>query len=129
MVKKISNKKFFSQRTDFLLALAPSLTLKRLEEVAYSKKGWKMEQSVEAERQKGIVAFLISSSGESIRIVQGKFGDVLFSSEAIIGLSGMGNEQAVGLGRAVVSFPSGGPQITKRFFRWCSICAKTFLAR
>jgi len=55
------------------------------------------------------VAYLVSSSGIRIKIVQGKFGDVLSSSKVIIGLSGMGNEQAVGLGKPVVSFPTPGP--------------------
>ncbi len=62
-----------------------------------------------------MVAYLISSEGTGIRVIQGKFGDVLHSSQVIIGLSGIGNEQAVGLGRPVVIFPGKGPQITKKF--------------
>ena len=114
-VKIINAKPFLSGKVDFLLALASSLNLERLGQVASSRKNWILENSIGEERKKGIVACLVSSSGIRIKIVQGKFGDVLNSSKVIIGLSGMGNEQAVGLGKAVVSFPTRGPQITKNF--------------
>ena len=66
-------------------------------------------------RKRRIIAHLIFSEGSQTKIIQGKFGDVLHSSQVIIGLLGMGNEQAVGLGRPVMSFPGKGPQITKKF--------------
>lgn len=114
-VKKISRNPFFSEKIDFLLALAASLSLEGLEKVASSNRGWILESSASEEVKKGIVAYLVSSPGIRIKIVEGRFADVLNSSEVIIGLSGMGNEQAVGLGKPVVSFPTKGPQITKRF--------------
>lgn len=49
------------------------------------------------------------------KIIQGKFGDVLNRSNLIIGLSGTGNEQAVGLGKPLISFPSRGTQHTQKF--------------
>ncbi len=116
-VKKISRKSFFSRKVDFLLALAASLSLKRLEEVVSSSRDWVLESAASEERKRGIVAYLVSPSGIRIKIVQGRFADMLNSSEVIIGLSGMGNEQAVGLGKPVVSFPTEGPQITKKFLR------------
>lgn len=42
--------------------------------------------------------------------VQGSFRSVVDSSEVILGLSGTGNEQAVGMGKAVVTMPGYGPQ-------------------
>lgn len=116
-VKKISGKSSLFRKTDFLLALAASLSLKRLGEVVSSSRDWILKSSTSEERKRGIAAYLVSSPGIRIKIVRGRFADVLNSSQVIIGLSGMGNEQAVGLGKPVVSFPTKGPQITKKFLR------------
>lgn len=116
-VKRISRKSFLSRKVDFLLALAASLSLEKLGEVVSSSRDWILKGSASEERKRGIVAYLVSSPGIRIKIVRGRFADVLNSSEVIIGLSGMGNEQAVGLGKPVVSFPTEGPQITKKFLR------------
>ncbi|MFW6180899.1 MAG: lipid-A-disaccharide synthase-related protein [Spirochaetota bacterium] len=45
------------------------------------------------------------------------FGDIISSSEAVIGLSGTGNEQAAGLGKPVFGFWGPGPQITRKFLQ------------
>ena len=115
VVKKISRKSFLSRKVDFLLSLAASLSLERLGEVVSLSRDWILESSASEERKRGIVACFVSAPGIRIKIVRGRFADVLNTSEVIIGLSGMGNEQAVGLGKPVVSFPTKGPQITKRF--------------
>ncbi|MDQ7824783.1 MAG: lipid-A-disaccharide synthase-related protein [Candidatus Eremiobacteraeota bacterium] len=46
----------------------------------------------------------------SIAVVRGMFGDVLKCSTVLIGQAGTGNEQAVGLGKPVVTFDSQGRQ-------------------
>ena len=51
------------------------------------------------------------------KIVQGKFGDVLNNADLVVGLSGTGNEQAVGLGKPLLAFPSRGTQHTIKFAR------------
>lgn len=51
----------------------------------------------------------------NMRIIRNKFGDVLNKSEIVIGLSGTGNEQAVGFGKPVLSFAGRGVQYTKKF--------------
>ena len=43
---------------------------------------------------------------------QGSFRSVVDASEVVIGFSGTGNEQAVGLGKPVVTMPGHGPQTT-----------------
>lgn len=43
------------------------------------------------------------------------FGNLLLESRAIIGISGTGNEQAVGMGKPVFTCWGKGPQFTKRF--------------
>ncbi len=60
---------------------------------------------------------MVSTQGPIIKIISGRFGDLVSRSQVIIGLSGMGNEQAVGLGKPVVSFPGRGPQVTEKFLR------------
>jgi hypothetical protein len=44
-----------------------------------------------------------------------KFGDIIHLADAVIGLSGTGNEQAAGLGKPVISFPGRGVQYTASF--------------
>lgn len=62
---------------------------------------------------------IISKSGSTVLIAEGKFGDVCKRSNLIIGLAGIANEQAVGLGTPVVCFPGKGAQTTLR--RWKEI--------
>lgn len=50
-----------------------------------------------------------------MRIIKNKFGDILNNSDAVIGLSGTGNEQAAGLGKPVISFAGRGVQYTAAF--------------
>ena len=50
-------------------------------------------------------------------ITQGRFGDILAASQVVIGLSGTANEQAVGLGKPVVTFVGRGSQFTEKFVR------------
>jgi len=96
----------------FLLSFPSSLDLKKLSK----KPDWKLIMNNSSEKEKkGIAASLTSDRGALIKVIRGRFGDVVHSSQVIIGLAGMANEQAVGLGKPVVSFPGRGPQITKKF--------------
>jgi len=107
----ITQEMFSSGKVAFLLSLPSSLDLKKLSR----KPGWKLTFNNFSEKDKGIVASLTSDGGAFVKIIRGRFGDVVHSSQVIIGLAGMANEQAVGLGKPVVSFPGRGPQITKKF--------------
>ncbi len=55
------------------------------------------------------------STPANMKILTGRFGDILNISDAVIGLSGTGNEQAAGMGIPVISFPGRGVQYTKLF--------------
>jgi len=110
-VKLIAQEMFPLGKVAFLLSLPSSLDLKKLSK----KPDWRLTVNNFSEKEKGIVASLTSDRGDLIKIIRGRFGDVVHSSQVIIGLAGMGNEQAVGLGKPVVSFPGRGPQITKKF--------------
>ncbi len=115
--EEITKQMSISGRVNFLLALAPSLELRKIADTASKKDGWTLKDSTLEERKKGVIAHLVSQDGTIIKVTQGRFGDVLNRSQVIIGLSGMGNEQAVGMGKPVVTFPGKGPQITKKFLQ------------
>ncbi len=115
-VKVIETKEPYRDRVNYLLALAPSLSLKKLIPLI-SPYGWQVKDTPAFQKKRGLIAYLTSAQGISIKIIQGRFGDVLNLSQVVIGLSGMGNEQAVGMGRPVVSFPGRGPQITWHFLK------------
>ncbi|MFQ6066848.1 MAG: lipid-A-disaccharide synthase-related protein [bacterium] len=116
-VVSIEKRVSFSGRIHFLLALPASLSLEKLISVAFRTREWKITETISSRQGSGLIAHLISPQGSIIKIIGGKFGDLLNRSQVIIGLSGMGNEQAVGLGKPVVSFPGKGPQVTEKFLR------------
>jgi uncharacterized protein (TIGR03492 family) len=87
---------------EFLVALAPGLR----EEVLADSTGWQYDD---------FRLYSTDDPGKQVRIISGKFGDVLARSKIVIGMAGTGNEQAVGLGKPVVAFPGDGPQFTKSF--------------
>lgn len=65
--------------------------------------GWSLEPA----EGTGVDGRLVGH-GQRVLLVRGRFGDVLHASRMVIGQAGTGNEQAVGLGRPVVSFDSEG---------------------
>ena len=116
-VISIEKRASFTGRVHFLLALPASLSLEKLRSVASRARKWKITEAMPSRQESGLIAYLVSPQGPIIKIISGKFGDLLNRSQVIIGLSGMGNEQAVGLGKPVVSFPGRGPQVTEKFLR------------
>lgn len=93
----------------FLLALAGGLSETELA-ATVRQDGWQW--------QSGTLGggFLISSDGKCrVDIVRGRFGDVVAQACVVLGMSGTGNEQAVGLGVPVVAPVGPGPQFTRRF--------------
>ncbi|MCD6231596.1 lipid-A-disaccharide synthase-related protein [Candidatus Aerophobetes bacterium] len=101
-------------RVEFLLSFAPSLELKKLRNILNGEEDWIIERSSPGEKERGIIGHL-THRRTFIKIIQGKFGDILKCSRVIIGLSGTGNEQAVGMGKPVITFWGKGPQITRKF--------------
>jgi uncharacterized protein (TIGR03492 family) len=80
---------------------------------------WDFQETASAQKDKGIMARITSRFGTTILLVEGRFGDVCKSAKLIVGLAGIANEQAAGLGIPVVAFPGRGPQTTLR--RWKEI--------
>ncbi len=116
-VISIEKRVSFSGRVYFFLALPASLSLEKLASVASREGEWKITKISSSRQESGLIAHLVFPQGPIIKIIGGKFADLLSHSQVIIGLSGMGNEQAVGLGKPVVSFPGRGPQVTEKFLR------------
>lgn len=86
----------------FVMALAGSTDVRRLAQ-SVAGTGWKCEHIDENTDD-------FVKDGIKVRAVKKKFGDILRRSAIIIGQAGTGNEQAVGMGRPVVTFDSSGKQ-------------------
>ncbi|MFN8673809.1 MAG: lipid-A-disaccharide synthase-related protein [Candidatus Sericytochromatia bacterium] len=59
--------------------------------------------------------YLLKNNKDEIHLLHGYFGNVLMSSHVVIGASGTGNEQAVGIGIPTISFPCGRIQYNRKF--------------
>lgn len=98
----------------FLLALAGSLSQTRLAAVS-REHGWQWEAPNELEADSGICGWMKRAPNAKVMLVRQRFGDVLANCQVAIGMSGTGNEQAVGMGLPVVTPPGAGPQFTAAF--------------
>jgi uncharacterized protein (TIGR03492 family) len=99
----------------FVVAAASNLDIHQAGRLLH-REGW-VAQAVPANRQAGLqsVYYYKGKHDISVHIYKKRFGDVIESARIVIGLAGTGNEQAVGLGKPVVSFPGKGHQFTRRF--------------
>ncbi len=103
------------EKLDYPVAMASNLSIDRLKKVIAGT-DWNIEESSTEEKELGIYLKLVSPSGESVvKIIYHHFGDVLNKSDIFIGLAGTANEQAVGMGKPLISFPGKGSQFTKKF--------------
>jgi uncharacterized protein (TIGR03492 family) len=57
----------------------------------------------------------IEREGTVVHLHSGNFRTVLHRSQLILGMAGTAVEQAVGLGKPVITIPGRGPQFTRRF--------------
>ena len=104
-----------SEEMDYVTALAGRLSLDKLER-EINELGWNM--NVEADRlPAGVIATLNSPQGFCVKLSKGYFGDVLDKSDIFIGLAGTANEQAVGMGKPLVTFVGDGPQFNEKFVK------------
>ena len=65
------------------------------------------EISVETEP---VVLRLRAANGAEVLVAKGRFNDVLDMAKVVVGMAGTANEQAVGLGKPLVTAPSSGVQ-------------------
>lgn len=68
-----------------------------------------LEASVSASR------VALHFTGVRVAVLQRAFASIVHAASVVIGTSGTGNEQAVGAGKPVVSFPTLGPQFLPAF--------------
>lgn len=74
--------------------------------------GWEWQPAVEG--ADGLLGAL-QADERSVQIYKGRFADILHTATLVLGMAGTANEQAVGLGRPVVTCPGEGPQFTPMF--------------
>jgi uncharacterized protein (TIGR03492 family) len=79
--------------------------------------GWTWTAPTLAERTVTATRVALHESGARVPILERAFAALLHASSLVLGTSGTGNEQAVGLGVPVIGFPTRGPQFTKNFAR------------
>ena len=97
----------------FAVALSPNLDIEEL------AKRHKLSKVGAYERAPAFTVYRAEKCGLEpgieLLISTNSFGNIISESDAVIGLSGTGNEQAAGLGKPVFGFWGEGPQMTKKF--------------
>jgi uncharacterized protein (TIGR03492 family) len=89
------------KKASFIMSIADTLD-RGLVEKSVKSRGWSWQRDGDRD--------VLARNDIRIVLVRGKFGDILRCSRIIIGQAGTGNEQAVGLGKPVVTFDSGGKE-------------------
>ncbi|HEY9857662.1 MAG TPA: lipid-A-disaccharide synthase-related protein [Stenomitos sp.] len=90
---------------DFYAAIADSLDIRRLARAATAR-GWVLDASEEQ---------LVGPNRLTLRLCRGQFGDWISTVQLVVGMAGTANEQCVGRGLPVVTFPGKGPQFNAAF--------------
>ncbi|HEY9867547.1 MAG TPA: lipid-A-disaccharide synthase-related protein [Candidatus Obscuribacterales bacterium] len=97
MINQISSRKI-----QFIVAAVASL-MAELDEIALSL-NWQHERGR-----------LTNKNGLEVICYSDSFADILNRANLVIGMAGTANEQAVGLGKPVITIPGHGPAFTYRF--------------
>lgn len=79
--------------------------------------GWSWTNPSDLERSVSVERVALRSSGARVPILTDAFAAVLYAAHTVIGTTGTANEQAVGLGKPVIGFPTRGPQYLEPFAR------------
>lgn len=77
---------------------------------------WSAPDTADGEDQRGICGKLVNRKGTQAWFVKKRFADVLRSATLAVGTAGTANEQAVGLGKPLITFPTEGV-MGKRYVR------------
>jgi uncharacterized protein (TIGR03492 family) len=77
--------------------------------------GWVWKAPLAVDKSVSVFRVAEHTSGLRVPILSGAFAALLQIADVVLGTSGTGNEQAVGLGKPVVSFATQGPQYTRNF--------------
>lgn len=80
-------------------------------------KDWAWTSPIDLERSASAERVAIHPSGVRIPVLRDAFAATLEATQAVIGTTGTANEQALGLGKPVIGFPTRGPQYLDPFAR------------
>lgn len=94
----------------FLYAVHPQFNVAAVRERAADVPGWTVALPAPEDAARGIDLRLRHTSGVEAWIIQRHLGDVLRRATLVVGLAGTANEQAVGLGKPLITFPAPGVQ-------------------
>jgi uncharacterized protein (TIGR03492 family) len=62
-----------------------------------------------AQKERGLCKAVVHKNRAKIFVYKDRFADILNACQMAVGLAGTANEQAVGLGKPLVTFPAKGP--------------------
>lgn len=105
----------FNSDVLFMAALSPNLPMADFQNCAL-KRGCKVLEFKEDEVNMGVLSLIALPSGHRLLLTKNHFVKVIRSCEYVIGLAGMANEVACGMGSPVFTFEGCGPQTTRRRF-------------
>ena len=94
----------------FLYAVHPQFNVASVRERAAGVPGWSVVAPLDTDAARGIDLRLRHTSGVEAWIIQRHLADVLRRASLVVGLAGTANEQAVGLGKPLITFPAAGVQ-------------------
>ena len=77
--------------------------------------GWNWAEPDSLEKNASAERTATGPNGARVPILRDAFAALLHASSAVLGTAGTANEQAVGLGKPVIAFPTLGPQFTGSF--------------
>ena len=94
----------------FLYAVHPQFNVAAVRERVANVPGWSVALPLNEDAARGIDLRLRHTSGVEAWIIQRHLADVLRRAALVVGLAGTANEQAVGLGKPLITFPAAGVQ-------------------
>jgi uncharacterized protein (TIGR03492 family) len=103
--------KINKDRYDFMTAVAGNFSLDKLKK-KLSDIEWIIK---EKDNKYGKLQIISPSKLSKITIIYNGFGDVLNQAKLFMGMAGTANEQAVGMGKPVITFPGTGAQFDFEF--------------
>lgn len=105
MISAIAGLPQNSQKYVFLGAIAPGIDLSSLQDTLVEQ-GWTAKEAsgVRYQRQQ-----------HSLWLIANAFEDCLHAAHIVLAMAGTATEQAVGLGKPVITMPGPGPQFTAQF--------------
>ncbi|HMA60191.1 MAG TPA: lipid-A-disaccharide synthase-related protein [Halanaerobiales bacterium] len=99
------------EKYDFLTAVAGNFSVEKLKNKLKGSE-W---QALEQEDDYIKLQIISPSKASAVSIIYNGFGDVLDQAKLFLGMAGTANEQAVGMGKPVVTFPGTGVQFDYEF--------------